>query len=293
LKENVYRCGIMPIPRRRATSTEKLPLLFFNIKPYTMKEITIRLKNNILKLRESLPLLSESDLSAKPNPAKWSKKEILGHLVDSAVNNLKRFTDAPISEAPYVVESYAQDALVKRNRYQEMPTEEIVLLWQSLNSQICRVMEHLSLSDLSTKVRLGKEEKTLSWLIEDYILHMEHHFAQLFEGKETGAASLKCHFTPDDGRQALATVATEFARLLQYHDLEVEYYQPDKVDKQQPHDKDELYIIASGSGGFLLEETRYEVRENDVLFVPAKKEHRFVEFTEDFATWVIFYGSKF
>ena len=89
---------------------------------------------------------------------------------------------------------------------------------------------------------------------------------------------------------ALATVSTEFVVLFQHGTMKVEYYKPDQIDKQSPHRQDELYVIASGSGTFYNDGARTPFNTGDVLFVAAGKEHRFENFTADFATWVIFYG---
>lgn len=72
--------------------------------------------------------------------------------------------------------------------------------------------------------------------------------------------------------------------------MSVEIYRPVKADLQTPHVQDELYIIISGSGEFLNNGKRADFQQGDVLFVPAGVDHRFVNFTGDFATWVIFYG---
>ena len=72
--------------------------------------------------------------------------------------------------------------------------------------------------------------------------------------------------------------------------MSVEYYAPEKVDLQTPHRQDELYVIVSGSGNFIRNGERTFFQKGDVLFVPAGIEHRFEDFTDDFATWVIFYG---
>jgi mannose-6-phosphate isomerase-like protein (cupin superfamily) len=74
--------------------------------------------------------------------------------------------------------------------------------------------------------------------------------------------------------------------------MSVELYKPDKIDLQTPHEQDELYVILRGSGTFFVNGERMPFKENDVLFVPAGIEHRFEDFTDDFATWVIFYGAK-
>lgn len=84
----------------------------------------------------------------------------------------------------------------------------------------------------------------------------------------------------------------EFTELFQHGSLSVEIYKPNKVDKQTPHTRDEIYVIASGSGEFLLEDKRTTFSAGDVLFVPAGEEHRFENFSDDFVTWVFFYGPE-
>jgi mannose-6-phosphate isomerase-like protein (cupin superfamily) len=78
----------------------------------------------------------------------------------------------------------------------------------------------------------------------------------------------------------------------QYGDAEVEFYAPRGTDDQQPHTRDELYIIARGSGIFAVEDRQVRFVPGDVLFVAAGVEHRFAEFSDDFGTWVIFYGPE-
>lgn len=72
----------------------------------------------------------------------------------------------------------------------------------------------------------------------------------------------------------------------------MEIYRPVKVDLQEPHTKDELYVVATGSGYFVNGEKREKFEAGEVLFLPAGAVHRFEDFTEDFSTWVIFYGPK-
>ena len=81
-----------------------------------------------------------------------------------------------------------------------------------------------------------------------------------------------------------------FVSLFRHGSLRVELYKPDKVDLQQPHVQDEVYVIVSGQGRFYLEGEYTTFAPADVLFVPAGKVHRFEDFSEDFVTWVIFYG---
>ena len=82
----------------------------------------------------------------------------------------------------------------------------------------------------------------------------------------------------------------QFVELFNHGSLEIEMYAPKGQDLQQPHEKDEVYVIASGSGWFVNGESRHRFETGQVLFVPAGVVHRFEDFTNDFATWVIFYG---
>ena len=116
----------------------------------------------------------------KPAPGKWSKKEILGHLVDSARNNLQRFTEIFHAELPYQVEPYNQDQLVLANHYQEEPIELIEHLWISLNQHIGHIMDQQNQKDLIKPLILPDGTKSdLQWLMQDYIDHLEHHLGQI------------------------------------------------------------------------------------------------------------------
>jgi mannose-6-phosphate isomerase-like protein (cupin superfamily) len=83
-----------------------------------------------------------------------------------------------------------------------------------------------------------------------------------------------------------------FATLLRHGSMSVELYAPQGRDAQTPHSQDELYVVIAGSGTFVNGEARHPFAPGDVLFVPAGVEHRFEEFSDDFQTWVIFYGPE-
>ncbi len=74
--------------------------------------------------------------------------------------------------------------------------------------------------------------------------------------------------------------------------MQVKFYAPRGTDQQTPHTRDELYVVARGSGTFINGDRRHLFFTGDVLFVPAGVEHRFEDFTDDFGTWVIFYGPE-
>jgi mannose-6-phosphate isomerase-like protein (cupin superfamily) len=98
--------------------------------------------------------------------------------------------------------------------------------------------------------------------------------------------------SPADALRSLKDSKKLFTELFRRDTLSVEIYKPDRVDLQNPHDQDELYIIIAGSGDFLYEQEIIPFKTGDFLFVPAGVVHRFQNFTEDFSTWVIFFGPK-
>lgn len=84
----------------------------------------------------------------------------------------------------------------------------------------------------------------------------------------------------------------QFTIMLKHGSMSIEYFSPQRIDTQTPHKQDEIYVIAKGSGTFYGNGERVQFNIGDVLFVPAGMEHRFEDFTDDFATWVIFYGKE-
>ena len=142
----------------------------------------LQLEKHIQEVLEQIKQFSAETVLQKPAPGKWSKQEILGHLIDSAINNLKRFTEIQFLPQPYQVVSYQQDDLVKVNHYQDIPLVHLLGLWKSLNQQILYVAKNIPPEKLSYKVDPkydNRELKTLGWIIADYVAHMEHHFRQL------------------------------------------------------------------------------------------------------------------
>jgi len=92
--------------------------------------------------------------------------------------------------------------------------------------------------------------------------------------------------------QAVAASGDDrYGILLQHGTLEIGFYAPEAVDPQTPHDRDEVYVVHSGSGTFVLGDNEQPFAAGDVLFVPAGTTHRFRNFSSDFGTWVIFTSS--
>ena len=141
-------------------------------------------------------LLALGDASAeKAAPDKWSPREIIGHLVDSASNNHQRFVRGQFQD-DLVFAGYAQDDWVRAGGYQDAPWEDLVALWRSFNLQIARVMErvpdeirlrpHLrhNFDQIGFEAVPQGKPATLDHLMRDYVRHLEHHLRQVFGTSE-------------------------------------------------------------------------------------------------------------
>ncbi|CAI9686489.1 DinB family protein [Elizabethkingia anophelis] len=120
--------------------------------------------------------ISEDEWSYKASPEKWSRKEIIGHLCDSAFTNIRRFVVTQYKENENIV--YDQDEWVKAQNYQNIPTAEVVNLWKSLNYQIVYIVENMpdeALQRTSDTSKATPEILTLEVLIKGYIDHLHHH----------------------------------------------------------------------------------------------------------------------
>ncbi|WP_396161979.1 DinB family protein [Flavobacterium sp.] len=141
------------------------------------------MKDKILKfefLLDNLTLQSITDFEVKIDVNKWSKKEILGHLIDSAINNLQRFTEIQYAEKPYKTRPYNQDALVKYNDYQNKNNQNLFDLWLHLNRHILEIIKNQTDKTLAYQLILPNSKlNNLQFLIEDYIEHLFYHVSQI------------------------------------------------------------------------------------------------------------------
>ena len=125
---------------------------------------------------------SESEMSRKISAEKWSKKEILGHLIDSGINNLQRFTEIQFEDKPYKIRKYKQNELVIVNDYQNSKTNEMVEFWLSINNRIKNIIELQNEKTLNYQVLLDKDNVSdLRFLMKDYVDHLEHHLNQIMK----------------------------------------------------------------------------------------------------------------
>ena len=149
-----------------------------------LKNITQRLQKNITDIPSKFLSFSEDELSTKSTPGKWSKKEILGHLIDSAANNHHRFVKAQTEEGPIRIISYHQNDWVEVQNYNKEDTKALVDLWENYNKHILNIILNFNEDKLGTKWLLEDNKasgETILFLIKDYVDHMDHHLKQIFD----------------------------------------------------------------------------------------------------------------
>jgi hypothetical protein len=123
--------------------------------------------------------LGEADVTRDRGPDKWVKKEILGHLIDSAANNHQRFARAQFVD-PFIWPGYDQRSWVSLHRYRDRPWAELADLWVALNRHVAAVIESMPAEKLETLCTIGDREPTsLEWWMRDYLRHLKHHLAQI------------------------------------------------------------------------------------------------------------------
>jgi hypothetical protein len=146
-------------------------------------------RQTVDRAADRLMALSEDEASARPAPGKWSRKEIIGHLIDSASNNHGRFVRAQLQD-DLVFPGYDQDAWVQAQRYQDRRWADLVRLWQVFNHHIATVMETAdphqvtrprarhNLDQLAWRTVSAVQSTTLEYFMRDYVDHLKHHLGQ-------------------------------------------------------------------------------------------------------------------
>jgi hypothetical protein len=140
--------------------------------------------------------ISEAQAEVCPGPGQWSAKEILGHLIDSAANNHRRFVEAQLKD-DLVFPGYEQESWVAVQRYQRASWAALIALWKAYNLHLIQVVSSIPESEL----RRGRGEHTLDkiawqtvsedtpasleYLIRDYFGHLQDHLGQIFSNSQT------------------------------------------------------------------------------------------------------------
>jgi len=140
-----------------------------------------KLQYLINTIPEKLLAIAEEDFTYKPAPDKWSKKEIVGHLIDSATNNHHRFIRAQFDDVPVI--TYNQDSWNAASRYNAMDSAHVIAFWALYNQHLVEVVKRIPPNFMLRECNNGGEKNVmLQWLIADYVNHMEHHLNQIFAG---------------------------------------------------------------------------------------------------------------
>jgi hypothetical protein len=139
------------------------------------------LRETIAAEEPRLRAISEASASAGREPGAWTKKQELGHLIDSATNNRVRFVRGAL-ENGFSGPSYDGDGWVAMGGYNEMTWASLIDLWKALNQALARVVDNTPIDRLPAQCRVGDAQPvTLQFLIEDYVLHMRHHLDHIVE----------------------------------------------------------------------------------------------------------------
>lgn len=150
---------------------------------HSFKDDKIAALSTILENQRKLFSNADDEIYAwKPSPEKWSKKEIIGHLIDSASNNIQRIIRAQYETDPSI--SYDQNQWVRLNGYQYTDLPSLVNLWLLLNERLLMIIGRMPADNLAKTCLVDGKDFSLEWLIEDYIRHLEHHLNQIHAKSE-------------------------------------------------------------------------------------------------------------
>ncbi len=144
-----------------------------------LKSIADELQATVLDITPKLQRITESASVMRPSPEKWSKKEIMGHLIDSATNNHQRFVRSQLVN-PLSLDGYEQERWVATQKYRDESWKDLISLWKSYNIHLAHLIACVPDEKLGNTVQLGQSTPvTLEFLMKDYLRHLKHHLDQI------------------------------------------------------------------------------------------------------------------
>lgn len=146
-----------------------------------MKDTANQIRRAVDEASAAMARMKPDEVSSRRRPGGWSKKEILGHLIDSAANNHQRFVRAAYNAAA-LFPTYDQNAWVRIQQYNASEWAGLVTLWSAFNRHLSDVIERIPEEAKSSPCNVGKEEPvTLEFVVIDYLRHLRHHVSQIIE----------------------------------------------------------------------------------------------------------------
>ena len=144
-----------------------------------MQKTATHIREIIEKVMPILEKISDENASLKPQPSKWSKKEIIGHLIDSACNNQQKFVRTMANSHTDFV-GYTQDFWVENQAYNLANWQDLLSFWQNYNLHIAHIIENVLPEKLKNTISIqGSEPFTLAFIMSDYAEHLKHHLKQI------------------------------------------------------------------------------------------------------------------
>ena len=133
----------------------------------------------VAHVQAQLQDLRDDETQTPLKPGGWSRKEILGHLIDSASNNHQRFVRLTLNET-VDLPGYEQAKWVKTQSYNDRPWSELLWFWTTYNEHLAHLIDTVPQAALTHTCRIGGSEPvTLEFLMRDYVRHMQHHIRTL------------------------------------------------------------------------------------------------------------------
>lgn len=153
-------------------------------------------RSTVVNATDRLRQISPEESARKTSPDKWSIKEVLGHLIDSAANNHQRFVRAQFTD-DLVFPGYEQEKWVNAQRYLEESWSDMIQLWSSYNLHLVHVISAIpeatltrarirhNLDQIATRPVDQKDPTTLDYFVRDYLVHLKHHLDQIFPPQDS------------------------------------------------------------------------------------------------------------
>jgi mannose-6-phosphate isomerase-like protein (cupin superfamily) len=251
----------------------------------TMSAALDRLRFAVRRLPGILAGFSEAESELRPAPDRWTKKEVVGHLIDSASNNHQRFVRGQIA-AGQTFPGYEQERWVHIQDYQAARWGDLIDLWRAYNTHLLHLAGRISEAGRAATCRVGGGgEVTLTGLFVDYVDHLEHHLRKMLgrwesDHRPPGSAA------PEKREVSLRKVNLD-ERLAtfteQWHPKivgELNGQQVKLVKFQGPFvwhhhgGEDELFLVVKGRFRMEFRDRHVWLEEGEFLVVPRGVEHR-------------------